>query len=184
MTSQATDPRVARTRRDVVDTAAAVLVEHGWDGVTHAEIAKRSGYSKATIYAHWPQRIDLVKSAVDQICDVAHHPKPTGDLRADLRASLLDFARDLDHGHLDRLLAGVIERAGSSDLVHDMRDRLFATGTAGLRAILDAHLEARDVAPTIALLTGAVLVRVSFEGGPATGEFVDGLIDRVVEPLV
>lgn len=182
MTSQVTDPRVARTRRDVVDTAAAVLVEHGWDGVTHAEIAKRSGYSKATIYAHWPQRIDLVRSAIDQICDVADHSAPTGDLRNDLRISLLDFAKDLDQGHLDRLLAGVIERAGTNELIQEMRDRLFETGTLGLRTILDAHLEPKDIQPTIALLTGAVLIRVSFEGKPATDVFISDLLDRVIKP--
>ena len=58
MTDEAIDPRVARTRRDVVDATAALLLEVGWDGVTHARVAQRSGYSKATVYAHWPARLD------------------------------------------------------------------------------------------------------------------------------
>lgn len=180
MTDEPTDPRVARTRRDVVGATASLLLEHGWDGVTHAEVARRSGYSKATVYTHWPARLDLVRSAIEQICDVAHHPPATGDLRADLRSSLLDFATDLSNGHLDRLLAGVVERASTSEVVGALRTRLHETGTAGLRAILEAHLRPTDVDPSLALLTGGVFVRVTFEGRTATEAFIDDLIDRVL----
>lgn len=174
------DPRVARTRRDVVDATVERLLEHGWDGVTHAEIARRSGYSKATIYAHWPARLDLIRAAVEQICDVSHHPALTGDLRVDLRAALGDFATDLTEGHLDRLLAGVVERANTSEIVRSLRGRLYDTGTSGLRSILEAHLDRTDIEPALALLTGAVLVRVTFEGVPASPAFIDDLIERVL----
>lgn len=180
MPDDATDPRVARTRRDVIDATAALLLEQGWDGVSHAEVARRSGYAKATIYTHWPARLDLIRAAIEQICDIPHHPPATGDLRADLRASLLDFATDLTDGHLDRLLAGVVERANTSDVVRDLRTRLYETGTSGLRSILDAHLDARDIDPSLAQLTGAVLVRVTYEGAPASEAFVDDLVDRVL----
>ena len=180
MTDDSTDPRVARTRRDVVDATASLQIEQGWDGVTHAEVARRSGYSKATIYAHWPARLDLIASAIEQICDVAHHPESTGDLRDDLRTSLLDFATDLRDGHLDRLLAGVVERANTSEIVRSLRNRLYETGTSGMRVILEQHLKPADVEPSLALLTGAILVRVTFEGEPATETFVTDLIDRVL----
>jgi AcrR family transcriptional regulator len=180
MAEMSTDPRVARTRRDVVDATAALLLESGWDAVSHAAVARRSSYSKATIYAHWPTRIDLISAAIDQICDVPHHPTATGDLRDDLRTSLVDFATDLTEGHLDRLLAGVVERASTDEVVRGLRTRLYATGTSGLRSILEAHLDPRDIEASLTLLTGAVLVRVSFQGEPATDAFVEDLIDRVL----
>jgi len=180
MADEALDPRIARTRRDVVDTTAALLLENGWDGVTHAEVAARSGYSKATIYTHWPTRIDLIRAAIEQICDGAHHPEATGNLRDDLRTSLLDFANDLTEGHLDRLLAGVVERANTSDTVGALRTRLYETGTSGMRAILEAHLDPADVEVALTMLTGAVLVRATFEGAPVTEAFTDELIDRVL----
>jgi AcrR family transcriptional regulator len=183
MTSEAVDPRVARTRRDVVDVTAKLLVDSGWDGVTHAEVARRSGYSKATIYTHWPARLDLIRAAIEQICDMEHHPTATGDLRADLRTSLLDFATDLTDSHLDRLLAGVVERANTSEVVRTLRNRLYETGTSGMRSILAAHLDPADVEPSLALLTGAVLVRVTFEGASATEAFVDNLIARVLNSV-
>jgi AcrR family transcriptional regulator len=180
MVDEVTDPRVVRTRRDVVDATAALLLEHGWDGVTHAEVARSSGYSKATIYTHWPARLDLIAAAIDQICDQAHHPATTGDLRLDLRTALLDFATDLTDGHLDRLLAGVVERANASEVVSSLRTRLYESGTSGMRSILVAHLDKKDVEPVLALLTGAIFVRVTFEGVAATGRFVDDIIERAL----
>jgi AcrR family transcriptional regulator len=179
-TAGALDPRVARTRRDVVGATSALLLEDGWDAVTHAAVARRAGYSKATVYAHWPTRLDLISASIDQICDEADHPAATGDLRADLRASLADFAEDLTRGHLDRLLAGVVERANGSEVVGRLRTRLYETGTSGMRAILESHVVQRDVEPALALLTGAVLVLVTFEGEQAGTAVLDDLIDRVL----
>ena len=128
-TAEVLDPRVARTRRDVVAATSALLLEDGWDAVTHAAVARRAGYSKATVYAHWPTRLDLISASIDKICDEADHPAATGDLRADLRAALADFADDLTRGHLDRLLAGVVERANGSEVVGRLRTRLYETRT-------------------------------------------------------
>ena len=179
-TAEALDPRVARTRRDVVGATSALLLEEGWDAVTHAAVARRAGYSKATVYAHWPTRLDLVRASIEQICDEADHPPATGDLRADLRAALADFADDLTRGHLDRLLAGVVERGGDNEVVGRLRTRLYETGTSGMRAVLASHVEEHDVEPALALLTGAVLVLVTFEGRPASTAVLDDLIDRVL----
>jgi AcrR family transcriptional regulator len=175
-----TDPRVARTRRDVVDATTALLLEDGWDAITHAEVARRAGYAKATVYAHWPTRLDLIRASIEQICGEAQHPPATGDLRHDLHASLADFGNDLSEGHLDRLLAGVVERANQGGVVGELRVRLYETGTRSMRSILQTHLRPKDVEPSLALLTGAVLVRVTYEGKPATKEFIDDLIDRVL----
>ncbi|GAB7039076.1 hypothetical protein JCM9533A_29260 [Catenuloplanes niger JCM 9533] len=178
--SAGVDPRILRTHRDVVRATAELLVAGGWDAVTHAEVARRSGYSKATVYAHWPTRFDLIRASIELICDEADHPAATGDLRADLRASLLDFAHDLAEGHLDRLLAGVVEHAGQGQDVADLRQRLYETGTRAMRAVLTTHLGPADVEPVLALLTGAVLVHVTYAGQPASPAFVDDLIERVI----
>jgi AcrR family transcriptional regulator len=176
------DPRIVRTHRDVVAATAGLLVEGGWEAVTHAEVARRSGYSKATVYTHWPTRFDLVRASIERICDETEHPEATGNLRADLRASLLDFARDLSEEHLDRLLAGVVEHAdfaGQGQAVAELRSRLYETGTRALRAVLATHLDPVDVEPVLVLLTGAVLVHVCYAGQEATPAFVDDVVDRV-----
>jgi AcrR family transcriptional regulator len=174
------DPRVVRTHRDVIAAAAALLLAQGWTAVTHAEVARRAGYAKATIYAHWPTRLDLVRASVGQICGAAEHPPPTGDLRADLVRELVGFADDLSHGHLDRVLGGVLERAGTDPAVDELRQQLWEEGARSMEAILGSHLPPDAVAPSLALLAGGVLVRVAFQGRPATTAFIEDLVDRVL----
>jgi hypothetical protein len=48
------------------------------------------------------------------------------------------------------------------------------------QAILRLHLPPDAVEPSVALLTGGVLVRVAFQGRPATKAFVKDLVDRVL----
>ncbi|MER7575117.1 TetR/AcrR family transcriptional regulator [Streptomyces sp. NPDC126514] len=174
------DPRVQRTRRDVVDAATELFKSEGWTAVTHAEVARRAGYSKATVYAHWPARLDLVRASVGQICGTAEHAQPTGDLRADLIRELLDFADDLSQGHLTRVLGGVFERAGSDPAVDEMRQQLYAEGSRSLEAILRAHLPEESVELGVAMLTGGVLVRVALQASPASREFIEDLVDKVI----
>ncbi|MFD6098201.1 TetR/AcrR family transcriptional regulator [Nocardiopsis flavescens] len=178
--SDGVDPRVLRTRRDVVDAATELFVTEGWSVVTHAEVARRAGYSKATVYAHWPTRLDLMRASIGKICDEADHPEPTGDLRADLVRGLVDFAEDLAGGHLDRVLGGLLERSGSDPVVDELRRRLYEAGTRSLEGVLRSHLPEVDVEPSLALLVGGVLTRGAFQGRPATEEFVEDLVDRVL----
>ncbi|GGO65881.1 TetR/AcrR family transcriptional regulator [Nonomuraea cavernae] len=174
------DPRVLRTRRDVIDAATQLFREEGWDAMTHAEVARRAGYSKVTVYAHWPTRLDLVRASVGQICDAMEHPEPTGDLRADLISGLTDFAEDLAGGHLDRVLGGVFERSGSDPVVDELRRRLYEAGTRALEDILRSHLPPQDVEPSLALLVGGVIVRGVFQAQPPSRKFVAELVDRVL----
>ncbi len=175
------DPRVARTRRDVIRASAASLLEDGWGATTHAEVARRAGYSKATIYAHWPTSVDLMRDAIGQICEDATHPPAGGDLREDLHAALSALAQTLSEGRYDRLMAGVIERAGQDEGARDLRDRLYETATTGVRGILTAHLRPDDVEPCLAMLVGAVLVRATYEGRPVTPAFITDIIDRALD---
>ena len=65
------DARVVRTRNDVSRAALHVLTEQGWDAVTHAHLARTAGYSRATLYKHWPTRTDLITSTIVVIIFVA-----------------------------------------------------------------------------------------------------------------
>ncbi|MFR9726250.1 TetR-like C-terminal domain-containing protein [Streptomyces sp. MS19] len=114
------------------------------------------------------------------MCGTTEHPQPTGDLRADLIRGLLDFAGDLSEGHLTRVLGGVFERAGTDPAVDEMRQQLYAEGAHSLEAILGSHLPEEAVAPCVALLAGGVLVRVALQGAPATRDFIEDLVDRVL----
>lgn len=174
------DPRVTRTRRDVVDAATTALLEEGWAAMTHAEVARRSGYSKATIYSHWPTPVDLVRDAIDHICRDTPPPPRSGVLREDLQAALGLFAQAVTQHDYDRLMAGVIERAGDDAEARELRTRLYRTATSGIRDILSQHLDAAEVGSVLAMLVGAVLVRATYEDSPIDPEFCADITRRAL----
>lgn len=71
----------------VLTAAREVLVDEGWEGVTVARVAERSGYARTTLYRHWPQRLDLLRDLIREEAAVAHSV-PGGELRADLVAEV------------------------------------------------------------------------------------------------
>ncbi|MFJ6022261.1 TetR/AcrR family transcriptional regulator [Nocardiopsis alba] len=174
------DPRVTRTRRDVIRASAASLLERGWTATTHAEVARRAGYSKATIYAHWPTPVDLMRDTIARICEDTTPPPMGGDLREDLHTSLSALAWTLSEGRYDRLMASVIEHAGDNENARELQERLYETATAGIRDVLTSHLRRDDVEPCLAMLVGAVLVRATYEGRSVSPGFITDIIDRAL----
>jgi hypothetical protein len=70
------DARVSRTRADVSRAALHVLTTEGADALTHAHVAEIAGYSKTTLYTHWPSRVELIALALDAIDNLPHQEPP------------------------------------------------------------------------------------------------------------
>src|SRR6195952_145351 len=122
----AEDARVLRTRADVARAALEVLTSEGSEGVTHARVADLAGYSKTTLYTHWPARIDLITMAIETLGDMPHHER-TGDLRADIIAELQVFRTAVLELRLDRVLAGMAQWA-SEEQMAQVRDKVNTDG--------------------------------------------------------
>lgn len=178
------DPRVRRTQRDVIRAATEILLDAGWTAVTHAEVARRSGYAKATIYSHWPTQVDLVRSAFDQLCELDdHHHTPTGDLREDLVGELLAFTDALTNGRLAPALGGLVERSATDTTISPVLEQMHDKCNGVLRTVLRDHLAPADVEPTLLMLSGAVYFRTAFLGRPPTRKFIEDLVDRALRSI-
>jgi AcrR family transcriptional regulator len=64
-----TPSRKQLTHERIVDTAARVLRESGFDGVGVADIMKRSGLTHGGFYAHFPSRDALLAEALERAGD-------------------------------------------------------------------------------------------------------------------
>src|SRR6201996_9306018 len=98
------DARVIRTRNDILRATLEVLTSQGLDGLTHPHLAEVAGYSRATLYNHWPNRTALLRDAF-AFRGAGEHSTPTGDLRSDLIAELTMFRTQMQQYGLDRALA-------------------------------------------------------------------------------
>lgn len=177
------DSRVVRTRNDVLRAAIRVLLDDGWDAVTHQNVARAAGYAKATVYAHWPTRTDLVRDAFTRFGDTAHH-QPTGDLRADLTAELLNYRDAMVHQQLDRALAVLSDLTHSVPELVPVRDRLVSDGERVMRTMLEPSLSGTALEATTLMVLGAMLQSALLHGRPPSDDLIASVVDQAMRGLV
>ena len=84
--------RSEQVRRRVGATCLALLTEGSTD-LAPAEVATRSGVSRATIYRWWPTKADLVREALDVHAGHRIDPPDTGSWHDDVHALARRLAR-------------------------------------------------------------------------------------------
>lgn len=179
------DARVVRTRADVTRAAISLLIDEGWEAVTQPNVARAAGYAKATVYAHWPDRTDLLRDAFSGFGDMPHH-EPTGDLRTDLIGELRSFRTAMVDRRLDRALAVLAEKcseARSDVAIVEIRDAFVAEGERPLRRLLADVADGPAVDAATLMLNGAVLHSVLMHGRPPSDEVIDTAVDLVMRAL-
>jgi AcrR family transcriptional regulator len=131
----------------VLDAAAAVFVERGYERASIAAIATRAGVANETVYAHFANKRtllgELVRRAVrgDDARPVPEQEAPQRILAAtDQRQQLRLFAADLT-GRLERaapLVAVVAAAAAGEPELAALLERLHAERLRNLRTLVDA----------------------------------------------
>ncbi|MBO1755469.1 TetR/AcrR family transcriptional regulator [Allobranchiibius sp. CTAmp26] len=170
------DARVVRTRNDILAAALKVLADEGQEALTHPHLARVAGYSRATVYKHWPTRGDLLREAFHWLNDMPHHT-PTGDLREDLIAELTMFRTVMRVYRVDRLLAVLADLAVSSKEMAQIRDEMVDDGEAVIRSMLAtvAHGPALEAASL--MLPGFVLNAAMLHDGPPDDDLIAAAVD-------
>ena len=177
------DPRVVRTRRDVLAAARAVLLEEGWERVTVSRVAERSGYARTTLYRHWPQRLDLLRDLIGEEARLVH-TTPPGDVRADLIAELEAFRVAVTSSGLGRVMIAIGQQARDDAELADLNRSMRADGARVLDEIVTAAIVRGefdgqvDANSAVAQLVGPVLFGYLFEGDAALDRgFVESVVD-------
>jgi AcrR family transcriptional regulator len=174
----AEDARVARTRADVSRAAFGVLTSEGSDAVTHARVAEVAGYSKTTLYSHWPARFDLIAAALDAIGDIPHHEQ-SGDLRTDLIGELTIFRQAVVEVRLDRVLAGMAQWASVEEM-RQLRDKINTDGQRPLRTMLEKSFEGPELEAVVSMLAGVVACPSIMFGTLPDDEVIAAAVDVVL----
>ena len=176
------DARVVRTRNDVLGAALRVLVERGRDAVTHPAVARSAGYSRATVYKHWPSREVLVQEALLRVRGHPHH-SPTGELRGDLVGELCALRAGAQLQRTDRALAALADLAPAAPALAAVRDRLAADGERGVRELLAPVLDGPALDAATAMLCGAVLHGALAQDRPLADDVVVAAVDLLLRGL-
>lgn len=172
------DARVSRTRADVARAAFAVLTEEGADALTHAHVAEIAGYSKTTLYTHWPSRAELIALALDAIGELPHR-EPTGDLRADLIGELHAFRQAVREYRLDQIVA-VMAQWASIDELAAVRDRINSDGQRPIRGMLGEVFSGDELEAAVSMLAGVVACPTLMFGELPQDPVIDAAVDLVL----
>ena len=172
------DARVARTRADVARAALEVLTSEGSDAVTHARVAEIAGYSKTTLYTHWPSRVDLIALALDALGELPHHEQ-SGVLRDDIIGELQAFRQGITDMRLDRILTGMAQWASVEEM-REIRDKINNSGQGPMRAMLGKVFDGAELEAALSMLTGVVACPSIMFGSLPDDDVIAAAVDIVL----
>ena len=66
ITEEKLDPRIKRTRQVIVQSFDELIKEKGFQSLSVQDITTRAGINRATFYAHFPDKYDLLEQAIQQ----------------------------------------------------------------------------------------------------------------------
>ena len=170
---EGTDPRIASTRRQVLDAARKLLLEEGQEAVTPTRLSELTGVSRSTIYRRWPDPDDVIFEAIADDTDASPFT-PSGDTRQDLIRYLGVLRQGLQAFHTG-LLATRIDRAE-----HDPETaQMLHTVTENRRDLMADLLRhpRDDFNAAQALIVGPLM----YQRFLAREEITDELIELVVD---
>jgi AcrR family transcriptional regulator len=183
------DPRIERSREQVLAAAVDLLREVGFGALTIEAVAARSGVAKSTIYRHWSSKAEVVADAFLW----AHRQEPPidpapGPVRervvALLRATIGDMATE---DRLACLMPAIVDAAERSDEIAALTRRLSEEKASRLRAVLDAAVADGELPPdtdtavVADALLGPVLLRRLFHRRQVASDDVPALVDQILQ---
>ncbi|MDT0343296.1 TetR/AcrR family transcriptional regulator [Streptomyces litchfieldiae] len=118
--------RTARVRAAVLEAAGDALAERGFPHLDLADVARRAGVGKTTVYRRWGTTTALV---ADLLADMAEQSLPrteTGSLLDDLRANAQLVRRTLADPRQGALFKAVIAAATCDERAAEALHRFYA----------------------------------------------------------
>ena len=183
MTSQATDPRAARSREAILAAAFDLLAREGPGAITHQRVAQQAGVGRATVYRHWAAPEDLLRDVLFS-AELPFFAAPALPLRPWLRAELRRLADELALPAVASLAIALMEQTrsgGGGTRPH----RHITVITERLAAAFALAVDAGelDTAPDAALaaahLIGPLVYRTTLQAAPVPDQLLTDVIEAV-----
>ena len=184
-----TGGRSARVRGAVLQAAVQAMAEHGLDGVTISEIARRAGVHATSIQRRWGSRENV---ALDAMLTYSQEKLPipdTGSLRDDLIAFARSIAAYLGTP-LGEALARTMAATDDDPALAANRARFWQARYETARVIVDRAIDRREVSagtdPELALelLVAPLHFRKLFTRQLLDDGFVEQMVDTLMHGLV
>jgi AcrR family transcriptional regulator len=183
MTSQATDPRAARSREAILAAAFDLLAREGPGAITHQRVAQQAGVGRATVYRHWPAPEDLLRDVL-YTAELPFFATPALPLRSWLHAELRQLADELALPAVASLAMALMEQTrpgGAGARPHRHVTAITERLAAAFALAVDAGEldKAPDAALAAAHLIGPLVYRTTLQAAPVPDSLLTAVIDSV-----
>jgi AcrR family transcriptional regulator len=190
VTAPNTAPLASRRRESsrlaILDAVLALCREEGYARLSIEAIAARAGVGKQTIYRWWPSRGAVLLEALDREASVAAEFPDTGDLVADMRATINDVVRFQSDPDFGPAFAALIAEAQQDPAIGPLlHERFFRPRRAPIverlrRAQQVGQLpETLDVEAVLEVVFGALFHRLLLRSGPLDSAYAAFVVDTV-----
>ena len=144
-------PRNPELDRAILDAAAQLLAEEGYERMSIESVAHRAGVGKPTIYRRWSSKQAMVIDALARLNDGVEIPGE-GSVRDRLTTFLERLWREAAKPHSDRMpvlshLMGEIHR--SPELREAVRSTFVAERRRRVQALLREGIENGEIDPSV-----------------------------------
>lgn len=117
--------RTARVRRAVLDATGDALAAGGLQALDLADVARRAGVGKTTVYRRWGSPAALVADLLVEMAATSSPRSRTGSLHDDLQANADLVQQTLDDPRQGRLFAAIIAAATGDPRTADALERFY-----------------------------------------------------------
>jgi AcrR family transcriptional regulator len=122
--------RTARVRAAVLDAATDVLTSSGFGALDLADLARRAGVGKTTVYRRWGTVAAVVADLLESMAEESVGRTETGTLLGDLRANARLVAGTLSDPRQGRLFKSLIAAATCDARAAEALHRFYETRVA------------------------------------------------------
>lgn len=177
------DARITKTKRKVIQAVKDIITAEGLMGLTHLEVARISGISRATLYRHWPTVTDLALFTLEESQLSIEFPHGN-DLVWDLATGVHQAADHLsgETGNVLRHLWGMDDKTGYPI------ERLYQNAVSKLKScylhhVPEAHVGEQAWSLAMSLLAGPLFLRWLLRIDPLTDQEIITIAKNAVACL-
>jgi len=179
-------PRSSAADEAILEAAVDVFAEVGLEALTMEGVAARAGVAKNTLYRRYPNKIDLVVSAVRCYTNVGAVPPDTGTTRGDVQAivdDLVAIVTDTPMGRMLPILVATRTRVPELDVAYSeiVADKRARSAVVVRRAIERHDFRADvDVEAVVDAFVSPVFYRLLVTNAPLDEAFRAAVVDSVL----
>jgi AcrR family transcriptional regulator len=172
--------------KTVLDATLSQLADVGFERLSIPLIAELAGVNKTSIYRRWPEKVDLVRAALEGAMSHVEHAPDTGNLRGDL-VELARTAATFMQSPVGMAMVRIMMAEGANPQLRALATMTYAeAGKQGPWIVLKRAVERGElngkIDPSLMLFTmaGAIMHRVFVERQKTSDQFLEQVVELVM----